>query len=65
MASTGIMPVAVRPRSPDPVNDFAPRTLRLVAEHAGLACEQGPLDRLPISDNMYAVLVRHSAGRAA
>jgi SAM-dependent methyltransferase len=52
-------------RYPDHVNYFTPPTLRLVAEHAGLACEQGPLDRLPISDNMYAVLVRHAAARAA
>lgn len=52
-------------RYPDHVNYFTPHTLRLVAEHAGLVCEQGALDRLPISDNMYAVLVRDAGERAA
>ena len=52
-------------RYPDHVNYFTPRTLRILSEHAGLGCEQGPLDRLPISDNMYAVLVRPAAGQSA
>jgi len=52
-------------RYPDHVNYFTPRTLRIVAENAGLACEQRPGDRLPISDNMYAVFVRSAETRAA
>lgn len=51
-------------RYPDHVNYFTPRTLRMLTEEAGLVFEQGPLDRLPVSDNMYAVLVRGAEGRA-
>lgn len=45
-------------RYPDHVNYFTPRTLRLLAERAGLACEQPLSMRLPTSDNMYALLRR-------
>ena len=43
-------------RLPDHVNYFTPRTLRILAREAGYAMRQGPLDRLPLNDNMYAVL---------
>jgi hypothetical protein len=36
----------------------------MLTEEAGLVFEQGPLDRLPVSDNMYAVLVRAAESRA-
>ncbi|MEY3025648.1 MAG: hypothetical protein RLZZ238_545 [Planctomycetota bacterium] len=45
-------------RYPDHVNYFTPRTLGILAERASLRFEQGPLDRFPLSDNMYAVLSR-------
>ncbi|MFN5497355.1 MAG: class I SAM-dependent methyltransferase [bacterium] len=45
-------------RYPDHVNYFTPRTLRLLAERAGLACEQPLSMRMPTSDNMYALLRR-------
>jgi hypothetical protein len=40
------------------VNYFTPRTLRLLAECAGLASEQPLSMRMPTSDNMYALLRR-------
>ncbi|MGE0759098.1 MAG: class I SAM-dependent methyltransferase [Pirellulaceae bacterium] len=44
-------------RFPDHVNYFTPRTLRRLAETAGFTVyRQGLLERLPLSDNMYAVL---------
>lgn len=49
-------------RYPDHVNYFTPRTLRTLAERADLRFEQGRLDRLPLSDNMYAVLSRAPRG---
>jgi SAM-dependent methyltransferase len=52
-------------RYPDHVNYFTPRTLRLLADNAGLDCQQSLLDRVPLSDNMYAVLVRPAARQAA
>lgn len=49
-------------RYPDHVNYFTPRTLQALAERADLCFEQGWLDRLPLSDNMYAVLSRAPQG---
>jgi hypothetical protein len=44
-------------RYPDHVNYFSPRTLKLLAEVSGYRMEpQHITDRLPFSDNMYAVL---------
>jgi len=44
-------------RFPDHVNYFTPATLRRLAEEAGfVVARQGLLDRLPLSDTMYAVL---------
>lgn len=45
-------------RYPDHVSYFTPRTLRLLSERAGLACEQPLSMRSPLSDNMYALLRR-------
>ena len=49
-------------RYPDHVSYFTPRTLQALAERADLRFEQGWLDRLPLSDNMYAVLSRAPQG---
>jgi SAM-dependent methyltransferase len=43
-------------RFPEHVNYFTPDSLRQMAASAGLAFEQGLMDRLPTSDNMWAVL---------
>lgn len=43
-------------RFPEHVNYFTPESLRKMAASAGLAFEQRLLDRLPTSDNMWAVL---------
>ena len=44
-------------RYPDHVNYFTPETLKLLAEVSGYRMEpQHVADRLPFSDNMYAVL---------
>ena len=45
-------------RYPDHVNYFTPKSLAMLANRAGLACEQGLAMRLPTSDNMYALLRR-------
>ena len=47
-------------RIPDHVNYFTPRTLNLVATRAGFRMQQRMSDRLPTSDNMYAVLHKSS-----
>jgi SAM-dependent methyltransferase len=44
-------------RFPDHVNYFTPRTLAILATEAGfVVARQNFLDRLPLSDSMYAVL---------
>lgn len=43
-------------RFPEHVNYFTPASLRAMAEAVGFRFEQGLLDRLPTSDNMWAVL---------
>ena len=43
-------------RYPDHLNYFTPKTLRAMAEDCGYRVRFGPTDRLPTSDNMYAVL---------
>jgi len=43
-------------RFPEHVNYFTPASLAAMAASVGLSCEQGFLDRLPTSDNMWAVL---------
>ncbi len=43
-------------RFPEHVNYFTPDSLKKMAASAGLAFEQSVLDRLPTSDNMWAVL---------
>jgi SAM-dependent methyltransferase len=46
-------------RFPDHVNYFTPRTLRRLAGEAGFrVSRQNLLDRIPLSDNMYAVLTK-------
>jgi len=45
-------------RFPDHVSYFTPTTLARLAEEAGYRCHQSMLDKLPTSDNMYAVLHR-------
>ncbi len=45
-------------RYPDHVSYFTPRSLGQLAARSGLALRQGFADRLPLSDNMYARLVR-------
>lgn len=45
-------------RYPDHVNYFTPQTLRAMAEDCGYQVRFGPTDRLPTSDNMYAVLIK-------
>lgn len=45
-------------RFPDHLNYFSPATLAAMAERAGFEAKAGLLDRLPTSDNMYAVLIR-------
>lgn len=45
-------------RSPDHLNYFTPATLRTMAERCGYRVRFGPADRLPTSDNLYAVLVK-------
>ena len=49
-------------RWPDHVNYFTPRTLRAIAEAAGLTVERMSwLDRFPTSDSLYAVLRKPAA----
>jgi 2-polyprenyl-3-methyl-5-hydroxy-6-metoxy-1,4-benzoquinol methylase len=43
-------------RFPEHVNYFTPDSLHKMAASVGLSCEQSVLDRLPTSDNMWAVL---------
>lgn len=43
-------------RFPEHVNYFTPQSLAKMAASVGFACEQDFLDRLPTSDNMWAVL---------
>ena len=43
-------------RYPDHLNYFTPQSLRAMAEGAGYRARFGVTDRLPTSDNMYAVL---------
>ncbi|MBX9758522.1 MAG: class I SAM-dependent methyltransferase [Beijerinckiaceae bacterium] len=43
-------------RFPEHVNYFTPGSLAKMAESAGFTCTQGIFDRLPTSDNMWAVL---------
>jgi SAM-dependent methyltransferase len=46
-------------RFPDHVNYFTPKTLQRLAEEAGFTvARQNVLDRFPLSDSMYAVLVK-------
>ena len=49
-------------RYPDHVNYFTPASLRAMTAACGYRIRFGPTDRLPTSDNMYAVLVK-SVGR--
>jgi hypothetical protein len=43
-------------RYPDHLNYFTPDTLRRLARQAGFECGFGPGWRLPVSDNMWALL---------
>ncbi|MBV8888661.1 MAG: class I SAM-dependent methyltransferase [Alphaproteobacteria bacterium] len=45
-------------RYPDHLNYFTPATLRAMAESCGYRIRFGITDRLPTSDNMYALLLR-------
>jgi SAM-dependent methyltransferase len=45
-------------RYPDHLNYFTPKTLRMIAEGCGYRVRFGLTDRLPTSDNMYAVLLK-------
>jgi SAM-dependent methyltransferase len=45
-------------RYPDHLNYFTPASLRRMAERCGYKTRFGPTDRLPTSDNMYAVLIK-------
>jgi SAM-dependent methyltransferase len=45
-------------RYPDHLNYFTPQSLRAMAEAAGYRVRFGLTDRLPTSDNMYALLVK-------
>lgn len=45
-------------RTPDHLNYFTPASLRAMAERCGYRMRCGPADRLPTSDNLYAVLVK-------
>ena len=45
-------------RYPDHLNQFTPASLRAMAQACGYHVRFGPTDRLPTSDNMYAVLRR-------
>lgn len=45
-------------RYPDHLNYFTPASLARMAADCGYRARFGPTDRLPTSDNMYAVLVR-------
>jgi hypothetical protein len=45
-------------RYPDHLNYFTPQTLRGLAEGCGYRVRFGLTDRLPTSDNMYAVLTK-------
>src|SRR3984957_8876636 len=45
-------------RYPDHLNYFTPASLSRMAAECGYRARFGPTDRLPTSDNMYAVLVR-------
>jgi predicted SAM-dependent methyltransferase len=43
-------------RFPEHVNYFTPASLAKMTASVGFTCQQGILDRLPTSDNMWAVL---------
>jgi hypothetical protein len=43
-------------RYPDHLNYFTPASLKAMAAGCGYRTRFGPTDRLPTSDNMYAVL---------
>jgi SAM-dependent methyltransferase len=45
-------------RYPDHLNYFTATTLRAMAEGCGYRVRFGPSDRLPTSDNMYALLIK-------
>lgn len=45
-------------RYPDHLNYFTPASLARMAQACGYRARFGPTDRLPTSDNMYAVLVK-------
>jgi len=45
-------------RYPDHLNYFTPQTLRRMAEECGYRVRFGLTDRLPTSDNMYALLIK-------
>lgn len=45
-------------RYPDHLNYFTPKSLRAMAEDAGYRVRFGLTDRLPTSDNFYAVLIK-------
>jgi SAM-dependent methyltransferase len=45
-------------RYPDHLNYFTPRSLRAMAEGCGYRVHFGMTDRLPTSDNMYALLIK-------
>jgi SAM-dependent methyltransferase len=45
-------------RYPDHLNYFTPASLSRMAGECGYRARFGPTDRLPTSDNMYAVLVK-------
>lgn len=45
-------------RFPEHLNHFTPDALRRLARRAGFRYDAGWLDRLPTSDNMYAILTR-------
>ncbi|HWB50832.1 MAG TPA: class I SAM-dependent methyltransferase [Stellaceae bacterium] len=46
-------------RYPDHLNYFTPASLARMADECGYRARFGPTDRLPTSDNMYAVLEKH------
>jgi SAM-dependent methyltransferase len=48
-------------RFPDHTNYFTPTTLTRIADEAGFDCRQTVMDKLPFSDNMYAVLKKKTA----
>ncbi|HEX3953197.1 MAG TPA: class I SAM-dependent methyltransferase [Stellaceae bacterium] len=45
-------------RYPDHLNYFTPATLKAMAQDCGYRVRFGPTDRLPTSDNMYALLIK-------